>query len=112
MNYILDGFVEELTDNHVKGYVRYVNDPEKKLTVEIYAGNTLLGSALAYQFDDNLLARGKGDGHYSFTFNFPPEIKDLSNISVKLKGAGIALALTHKIKTVFYLRKNKDMLLP
>lgn len=110
MNYILDATVEELTDKYVKGYARYVNDHEQRLTVEIYSGNTLLGSVLADQFDDNLIARGKGDGHYSFIFNFPPDIKNLSNISVKLKGTDFVLPLTHKIKTVFYIRKNTEIL--
>ncbi len=110
MKHIIDGCIEELTGSCVKGFARSINDHDLRWTVEVYSGDRLLGSAVADEFNDDLLARGKGDGYYAFTFNFPPELKEPKDISARLKGTDVVLPLSHKAKTLFYIRKNGEIL--
>jgi hypothetical protein len=62
------GYVDSTHGGRIAGWAWDRSRPRQRLDVEIYAAGTLLGSARADLFRDDLLHSKIGDGRYGFTF--------------------------------------------
>jgi hypothetical protein len=62
------GYVDSAQGGRITGWAWDRSRPRQQLDVEIYAAGTLLGSARADLFRDDLLRSKIGDGRYGFTF--------------------------------------------
>ena len=65
-----------------------VQDPTKPVTVEIFDGDLLLGSAVAFMFRPDLLAAGIGTGNHYFKFVLPQIAFDGDVHVISAKPAG------------------------
>ena len=65
------GHVDTVKDNRLLGWAADLNDPDKLVTVDVYSGDKLVGSALADQFRKDLLALGMGHGRHAFACDLP-----------------------------------------
>jgi hypothetical protein len=62
------GYVDSAQGGRITGWAWNRSRPRQRLDVEIYAAGTLLGSARADLFRDDLLRSKIGDGRYGFAF--------------------------------------------
>ena len=71
-----EGAVTSVDCDRVEGWVFNRSDSGMRLTVSVFDGATLLGSAVAESYRQDLADRGEGDGRYGFMFPMPPQLKD------------------------------------
>ena len=62
--------------NAVEGWAMNTETPTEPVTVEIFDGEHLLGSAVAFMFRPDLLAAGIGTGNHYFKFTLPEIVFD------------------------------------
>ncbi|WP_426688351.1 CmcI family methyltransferase [Rhodanobacter ginsengiterrae] len=62
----VEGVVDGFSGYVARGWARCMDDQAEPLTIEIRAGDTLLGSGLANLYRADLAAAGKKDGHCAF----------------------------------------------
>lgn len=69
--------------------------PASAVDVDIYDGNTLLGTVTANANRPDLLNAGKGDGKHGFVFAIPASLRDgrLHSISARIHGTTFELKL-------------------
>jgi phenylpropionate dioxygenase-like ring-hydroxylating dioxygenase large terminal subunit len=67
------GHIDSVADGRVCGWVRDDRSPNKRLTVEIYAARTLLGTTCADVFRQDLAEAGNSDGKHAFVFDLPSD---------------------------------------
>ena len=71
-----DGYLDKVECGTIRGWVWDRNKPNTPLTVELYTGNTVLGSTVANIYRDDLKNAGKGNGAHAYSFPVPAELKD------------------------------------
>ena len=64
--------------------------PTQRVNVEIFDGNTLIGTSTANQFRQDLhnLGLGDGSGNYGFSFPTPASMRDGRSHTIRVRGAG------------------------
>ncbi len=72
----IDGSLDAIVGHTVEGWAVNVQDPTNPVTVEIFDGDQLLGSAVALMFRPDLLAAGIGTGKHHFKFLLPESAFD------------------------------------
>jgi hypothetical protein len=70
------GSLDAIVGHTVEGWAMNVQDPTKPVTVEIFDGEQLLGSAVALMFRPDLLTAGIGTGNHHFKFLLPESAFD------------------------------------
>jgi hypothetical protein len=70
------GSLDAIVGNAVEGWAMNVESPTEPVTVEIFDGEHLLGSAVAFMFRPDLLAAGIGTGNHYFKFTLPEVVFD------------------------------------
>jgi hypothetical protein len=91
------GYVDELSGQHIAGWVRNRFDPEQRVAVEIVlataAGSKILCEGVADKFSAKLARDYLGDGCYSFELTFPHELSDAERNAVIARPAGMTVPL-------------------
>lgn len=64
-------YVDVVRNNRVLGWAADLRDPDKFVTVDVYSGERLIGSAIADQFREDLLRAGMGHGRHAFACDLP-----------------------------------------
>ncbi|MCE7070998.1 T9SS type A sorting domain-containing protein [Dyadobacter sp. CY327] len=85
----------EATDCYtIKGWAWDMNRPDTAVTVEILEGNTLIASAVANVYRDELKVSGVGTGFYGFTLNMPNILRDgkAHQVSIRIKNTTYQLS--------------------
>jgi hypothetical protein len=79
--------------NQIVGWVWDKSYPDMALTVELYEGSTVYGTALANTYRENVKNAGYGTGNYGFVMPMPASLKDGKphQLSVRVKGANYVL---------------------
>jgi hypothetical protein len=70
------GSLEAIVGNAVEGWAMNIETPTEPVTVEIFDGEHILGSAVAFMFRPDLLAAGIGTGNHYFKFTLPEIVFD------------------------------------
>ena len=70
------GSLVAIVEHTVEGWALNVQDPAKPVTVDIFDGDRLLGSAPAFMFRPELSAAGIGTGNHYFQFALPQDLFD------------------------------------
>ncbi len=65
---MIDGFVEDVSDEEIRGWVYESTRPNIPLDVEVRAGSERIAIVRADLFREDLLAAGKGNGRHAFLF--------------------------------------------
>lgn len=88
-----NGYQDITNCQRVAGWAWDKSRPDDTLNVAVYDGNTLLAVIPAYQFRDDLIQAGIGDGRHGFSYEFPRGFRDvgLHSISVKVANAEFRL---------------------
>jgi len=68
----LRGHIDQIGRRHIIGWAQDEGRPEAPVCLDIYAGNELLGQAVANRHRPDLETAGIGDGRHGFEF-VPPE---------------------------------------
>ncbi len=72
----LDYRIEILTNDHAVGWVFLRDAPESHVSVDIFIGDKLLGTATANRYREDLARGGIGSGDHGFDFKFPGRLGD------------------------------------
>lgn len=84
----VEGSVDALQDGQVVGWARDAQAPGLRLRVELVDGATVLGSAEADRFRQDLLDAGKGDGACGFELKLPAALLDGRPHALRVRIAG------------------------
>jgi hypothetical protein len=91
----------ELVDcQMIAGWAWDASNPNTPTRVDVYDGNTLLGTAVAGIFRKDLVDANKGDGRHGFKFPVPPALKDGEPHTIKVSISGTTLQLANSPKTL------------
>jgi hypothetical protein len=82
------GTLDRANCERIEGWAWDPGQPETRLAVDIYDGETLVATVIADQFRRDLLKNKKGDGEHSFVFDIPASIKDAKVHEIHAKIAG------------------------
>jgi len=81
------GYVDSSRDGRLSGWAWDSLRPRKRLDVEIYSAGSLLGSARADIFREDLARSSIGDGRYAFSFEMPVGEYPDETIAAKVAGS-------------------------
>ncbi len=93
----IQGGLDRCDDRLVRGWAADWNDPARKLTVEIFVNDRLVGEAEANRPRDDLKRLGVADGACGFLFRFPKpiEMKLSQDVVVRVLVAHSHVELAH-----------------
>ncbi len=77
----------------VEGWVYWSHEPGRKMKLQVFIDDVLLGECVADRLRPDLRDAGMGDGHCAFSFAIPPQARIEDFTSVKLRVAGSVLYL-------------------
>ena len=66
---IVEGNIDQIIADNLQLWCWYPLDPNRRVTVDLLVGNHLFGRYVADEYRSDLVAAGKGDGHYGLTIN-------------------------------------------
>lgn len=89
------GSLDAIVGNAVEGWAMNIETPTEPVTVEIFDGEHLLGSAVAFMFRPDLLAAGIGTGNHYFKFTLPEIVSDGHVHFIFARAAGSAENLSN-----------------
>jgi tetratricopeptide (TPR) repeat protein len=69
----------------VRGWAWDPNHPDTAVHIDVYDGDTFLGTVLADNFRQDLLGAGIGTGKYGFAFSIPASMKDNKPHSIRCR---------------------------
>ena len=76
----LRGFIDRITPRSIEGWAQNVDLPESPVCLDILAGGTLVGQALANRYREDLKHAGLGSGWHSFAFRLPSGLAAAPNM--------------------------------
>jgi hypothetical protein len=95
----LRGYIDLVSETCVAGWAQSVDHPEAAVCLDIYAGDRLIGQALANGHREDLKRAGLGSGHHGFAFTLPAGLavgSDTVQVRRSLDGAGLLLSAQAK----------------
>lgn len=99
----LEGKLESVNCEQIKGWAWDNADPAIRVNVEIYdvSGTTskLLTTLSAQGLRDDLLNAGKGDGQYGFSYLLPATVRNAVKHKISVRFQGTTSELSHSPKT-------------
>ena len=95
-----EGFFDYADCGYLAGWVYDRNSPNAHLTIELLDGSTVVTSAQAANFRQDLLNDGKGNGEHGFGFGFPASLKNGQAHSLSIRVAGSSYMLNNSPRTV------------
>lgn len=105
MTPLYQGYVDERSIAHVKGWLRDVNDAKARLAYEVVLpgdeGERVLATGRADGFSEILVQVGVGDGGYAFEAHFNPPLIEAERelVYVRPQGAAHRLELAPNLRT-------------
>ena len=78
------GYVDDITETSIHGWVCDSNNLDFSVVVEIYENGVKIGETAADIYRPDLYDAGLGNGNHGFSFNFPLSLQS-KKISVKVK---------------------------
>lgn len=95
---IMESKLETVTCDAVKGWAWNSASPSTRVKVDIYdvtaTKTTLLATVTAQTLRNDLLAAGKGDGKYGFTYVLPPSVRNALTHKISARYKGTVFELT------------------
>lgn len=90
---ILEGWVERCTEEKVDGWVWCPEHQEARIPLSVWIGDRLIGMLVADALRHDLVASGKGDGRYGFSFRIPdlPGYARTGAVTVRIAGTKCVL---------------------
>jgi len=101
------GYVDERSLRHVRGWVRNRFDPAERVTVEAVipspAGEEILWTGRADRYDEDIARHAVGDARYGFRFEFDQPLTEAERDSLIIRPAGdpTPLELSPRLVSVF-----------
>jgi len=101
------GYIDELSTAHIAGWVRDLNDPDARVSIEIVlpheGAERILATLRADQFNEIVRAVGVGDGTYAFFHLFSPVLTEAERAALFVRPVGSAhrLEIAPAVKTAF-----------
>ena len=95
----LRGYIDLVSETCVAGWAQSVDHPEAAVCLDIYAGDRLIGQALANGHREDLKRAGLGSGHHGFAFTLPAGLaigSDTVQVCRSLDGAALLLSARAK----------------
>jgi hypothetical protein len=89
----LEGWIDDISHERIAGWAIDTSHPELPVQLQIWAGETLLGTALACEHRADLEAAGKGSGRSAFYFALPPALPDVARAGLRISRPGDATGL-------------------
>jgi len=89
----VEGVVDIISGNVVKGWARFMDDRPEHLSIEVRTGDALVGSGVANLFRADLAAASKKDGHCAFNITLDWLPDDDTELTVVAIGNGLAYSL-------------------
>ncbi len=95
------GYIDERSTQHVKGWLRDLHDPVRRLDYEVVLDGKILAIGVADTPSDVLVQVGVGDGAYAFTANFAEtlSLEQRERVLVRPSGADFTLELAPNLRT-------------
>jgi hypothetical protein len=93
------GYVDAVDGKNVIGWAWDKSKGDAPVKVDVYHGETLLGTIAADQFSKELRDAGIGNGHHAFLFPVPPALKDGKSHTISVMFAGTKTQLNNSPKT-------------
>jgi hypothetical protein len=94
-----DGRVDKATYEVIHGWAWDKRHPDTPIAVDIYDGDTLLGTVKADLTRVDLENAGIGDGRHAFSFRTPDSVNDLKNHVICARVAGTNIKVGGKLIT-------------
>jgi hypothetical protein len=88
-----DGRLEGISEESITGWAWNRSKPETTLELEVYDGNSHLGTVLANQVRSDLACAGIGNGKHGFKFSTPNKLRDGRPHIVRVLIAGTTIEL-------------------
>jgi hypothetical protein len=101
------GYIDELSVNHIAGWARDLANPNSRVEVEIILpeseGEKVIRCVRANEFSEVLAAVGVGDGTYSFYVQFPNPLSesDREKVFARVSATQHRLEFAPELKTQF-----------
>ena len=80
-----EGYHEAMTCEIIYGWAWDSTKPDEPVSVDVYAGDKLLGTIAADQYREDLKAANKGNGKHAFAFPVPADLKDGKTYPITMK---------------------------
>lgn len=77
----------------VEGWIIWLSQPQRKMRLQVFLGDQLLGECVADLFRQDLCDAGLGDGHCAFSFRVPGELTVRDPAAIRLRLTGSVLYL-------------------
>jgi RHS repeat-associated protein len=94
------GWLDGANCNVIGGWAWDANQPNTPINVEIYDGTTLIATAAASQFRQDLLNAGLGNGYHGYTIVTPASLKNGAAHTIRVKFASTAAELSGSPKSI------------
>lgn len=88
-----EGYYDITNCNAILAWAWDMNRPNEPIKVEIYDGETLLGTFTADALREDLVNNKKGNGKHGVFYPTPPQLKDGKPHLIRIKFAGTSLEL-------------------
>jgi hypothetical protein len=94
----LEGWIDAARDWKIGGWARDLANPALPVMLEILLGNTVIGTALACGFREDLRGAAKGSGHCAFNFTPPFRLRAeaLATLTIRRAADGTELPSTRR----------------
>ena len=103
-----EGFVADINCNTVRAWGWDMLRPNDPIKLDFYAGETLVGTATADVFGQDLLGAGKGNGKHYVGWSLPILLKDGKPHTIKVKFGGTPVELPLAVKGSSEITCNLD----
>ena len=87
------GNIDIANYTEIAGWAWSREQPDERLTIDVYDGDTVLGTAVADKFRPDLLKRNIGDGKHGFSFKTPASLRDGQRHAIQIRPAGTNINL-------------------
>jgi hypothetical protein len=96
----LRGYLDQVGSRHISGWAQNPDHPEAAVCLDIYAGERLIGQALANRYREDLRQAGLGSGHHGFEFTPPAGLTFAPDaVEVRRSFDGAALSASGAVRT-------------
>src|SRR5450759_2990849 len=95
-----NGYHDVADCTRISGWAWDASQPTTPISVDIYDGSTLIATALAGNFRQDLLDAGIGDGNHGFEITTPGSVIDGTTHTITVKYAGTQSNLNTTPKTL------------
>lgn len=91
---------ESLVSTLTSGWAWDPSRPDTPISVDIYDGDRLIRTVLADKFSPALVRAGIGNGKHGFAFNYPSEMHDGKEHTIRVRISGSNIDLRQTPRTV------------